>query len=129
MERFGWLGGQPQTALVGQMAGTYTAQMGEAEAVVKLWFSPEGYVQGQFSAEGQSLEIRGGFLGRSQAIYGFLLEQSGGTPVAMFRAQPGLHGLTLQLDVPDFDELMDLCNPQSITLNKQREIPSGAGLL
>ncbi|MDX2006040.1 MAG: hypothetical protein SFU83_12240 [Meiothermus sp.] len=127
MERFGWLGSrQAETALAGRVAGTYTAQMGGAPAVFRLWFSPEGHLQGSLSAEGQELEVRGGVAGRGSAIYGFLIEV-GGAPVAMFRARPGLHGLTLQLEVPDFDEAMDLLSPERIVLSKGGNFPGKAG--
>lgn len=119
MERIIMLGNQlPETSLVGEVAGTYTAQMGGTDCVFKLWFNQAGYVHGSFEVEGESLEIRGAVSSRSGAVFGFFLDAIGETPVAMFRARPSVAGLSLQVDVPDFDELMDLCNPETITLSK-----------
>lgn len=118
MERFIWLSNQrPDDWLRSDLTGIYAAHLGEAECVLMLTFDGEGHLQGSFSTEGETLEVRGG-LSRTGSIFGFLLEPSAGSPVAIFRAIPGLDGMTLQLDVPDFDELMDLCNLERIALSK-----------
>lgn len=118
MERFIWLSNQrPDDWLRNDLAGTYAAPLGETECVLELTFDAEGHLLGSFSTEGETLEVRGG-LSRTGSIFGFLLEPSAGSPVAIFRAIPGLNGMTLQLDVPDFDELMDLCNLERIPLSK-----------
>jgi hypothetical protein len=125
MERIIMLGNQlPETTLIGEVAGTYSAEMGGTEVIFRFWFNQAGYVHGSFEAEGESLEIRGVASSRSGTIVGFFLDAAGETPVAMFRARPSVAGLSLQVDVPDFDELMDLCNPETVTLNKTLDFQS-----
>lgn len=106
---------RPETA---DLSGTYTAHLGGTECLVELWLGGEGFVSGHLSTDGDRMDIRGGFSRRTGALHGFLIEPFGAVPVALFRARLSPDGLTLEVDVPDFEELMDLCSPETLTLSK-----------
>ena len=62
---------QPAMAAVGEISGSYTALVNGSECVLKLWFNGEGFVCGSFQAEGETLELRGGYSNRLGSVHGF----------------------------------------------------------
>lgn len=119
MQQIVWLSNSiPAHLEARELSGTYTASFGGTDCVVELWLSGEGFVSGSLSIEGERLEVRGGFSVRTGALQGFLLEPFGAVPVALFRGRLSGDGLTLEVDVPDFDELIELCNPERIVFSR-----------
>jgi hypothetical protein len=110
---------------VGEFSGTYTAAVNGTECVLKLWFNAEGFVCGSFTAEGETLPIRAGFSGNMFSeygfmgvVHGFLLEPVGQMPIAMFRAQLSPGGLSLQIGIPEFEDLLERCDPEHLAFNR-----------
>lgn len=118
MERLVWMGKlSPVPAEATDISGTYSALVNGTECVVELELGESGGLNGRFYAEGEQLQVAGGVL-RSGAVFGFLLETSSAFPVAIFRAYKKEGGLSLEMEVPDFDELMDLCNPERLIFSR-----------
>jgi hypothetical protein len=91
-----------KTGMVGEISGTYTAAVQGTQCVLKLWFNGQGFVSGSFSAEGETLEVRGS-ISPSRTVNGFLLEPFGHLPLAMFIAQTTVKGLSLRVGAPEFE--------------------------
>ena len=108
----------PLVGQVGTFSGLYAAEVGGTDCAVRLWFDGSGFVHGSFSAEGETLELRGGFAGRTGTVHGIILEPLAHIPVAMFSARVGPQGLSLRLGMPDFDELFDHSEPAQLLLSR-----------
>ena len=112
---------QPAMAAVGEISGTYSALVNGSECVLKLWFNGEGFVCGSFQAEGEILELRGGYSNRLGSVHGFLLEPFGHIPVAMFSAESTVQGLSFSIGVPEFDSLLVGCDLEQISFSRVSE--------
>lgn len=111
-----------RSQLVEQFSGTYTAH-GGSECLLRLWLSAQGFVQGAFVAEEETLEVRGG-LSQTGAIHGFLLEPFGHLPVAMFSACPSPEGLLLEFGVPEFEQLLEGFETERVCFSRVQPIDS-----
>jgi hypothetical protein len=94
----------------------YSAQVAGSECVVELSFAEPGLVQGRFISEGEVLELCGRLSG--QQIMGFMLEPTSKTPIGVFRTCLSEEGLLLEMDVPDFAEVLERCDLERITLSR-----------
>ena len=99
------------------LSGTYTAKNG-GECVAKFWLNPHGELQGSFMAEGEELALSGRFLEHRGKAIGFLLDPVSKNPIGMFRATLSENGLVLEIDVPDFVELLENCDLEPIHLER-----------
>jgi hypothetical protein len=116
MENFIWLNDPLDPGLSQQLTGKFQAYSDWAACELDLCLSPEGILTGQFDVGGQLLQVKGG-IGKRGVVYGFLLEPVASVPVALFRIKPG-DNLDLELDVPDFDTLLDHCSPQQVRFER-----------
>ena len=99
---------------VGEISGIYAATNNGSECVLMLWHTKEGFVHGSFTAEDETLEVRGGFSPKTGAIQGYLLEPFGMLPVAMFSAQQTTQGLSVEVGVLEFESLLESTQPEHL---------------
>ena len=92
--------------------GIYRAWVGEEECLVQLSVGA-GAVMGTFKTAGETIEISGR-VSRSGHLSGFLLEPTQKSPIGVFRARLEAGGLLLAMDIPDFEELLELCDLEPI---------------
>jgi hypothetical protein len=121
MDHIIWLNDPVAPYLSEQLTGTFHAAAVWAEYGLNLHLSKEGVLNGQFTIGDQTLEIKGG-IGATGFAYGFLLEPVSSVPVALFRIKPYQEHLTLELDLPEFDELLEHCNLEKVFFNRVKTI-------
>jgi hypothetical protein len=117
MENIIWLADQIDPALSKQLTGKFRAAAAWAECVLELHLTKEGVLGGHFTVGEQDLEVKGG-IGKTGTAYGFLLEPIASVPIALFRIRTNGENLKLELDVPDFDELLEHCILENISLSR-----------
>jgi hypothetical protein len=118
VERLLWFNSQSLAAHCAEVAGTYTSRVSDATCTVQFVPSPKGVLKGTFSSEGEELELIASISQRTGYAYGFLLEPFARAPVAFFRARLVREGIALELDVPDFDEMIEGCELERIVLHR-----------
>jgi hypothetical protein len=101
-----WLNDTVDPTLYKQITGTFHTSDAWGDCTLELHLSEEGLLTGHFITRGQTLEVKGG-VGQGGMVYGFLLEPVASVPFALFRIKPGEEVLGLELDVPEFTELLD----------------------
>lgn len=112
---------------VDPFVGTYTAAVGGGECVVVLVPGPGGRLGGSFTAEGQTLEVSGMPSRRTGQLSGFLLESTARTPVALFRARLEGAELSVEIEVPDLEELLEQCRLEGLEFSRLGPPSEGAG--
>ena len=117
MENIIWLGEQPDPSLRKLFTGTFQLHSDWGESEVGMSLSATGTLKGYFSVGGQSFELIGS-IGKSGLAFGFLLEPVSAVPMALFRIRAGREGLTLELDVPEFADLLDNCQIEQFKLER-----------
>lgn len=101
------------------LPGWYTARIQDVDCELELRLDLTGHLIGQFSAEGESLEIRGGVPSVSGETFGRILAPDGDI-LAVFRAVPNPTGLSLELDAPNPHDLMRLSNAERVIFTRQK---------
>lgn len=116
-----WLNQAPEPAglkTIGEVSGTFRTS---ARGVLKLWFSQAGYLHGSFTAEDETLLLRGGFSPLTGEIQGYLLEPLGQLPVAVFSAHSNVQGLSLRMAMLGLDELLKSAGSEPLLFSKAPE--------
>ncbi len=116
MENMIWINDQITPQLCKQLSGTFESSSDWSACTLKLQLGQDGVLKGQFQMGKQSLGVIGG-ISKSGKAFGFLLEPVASVPVALFRIKPG-DTLSLELDVPDFDTLLDHCSPEQVRFER-----------
>ncbi len=123
MENIIWLSDRVDPLLCKELSGRFQTHSDWSEGLIEMNLSPEGTLRGCFTVGEQSLGLLGG-VGKSGLVFGFLLEPVGGVPVALFRIKINEETLSLELDVPEFGELLDYCTPEQLRLERITYTPS-----
>jgi hypothetical protein len=112
-----WLSDHVEPQLTKQLSGTFEAWSDWSACRIDLCLSNEGILKGNFCVAEQNLGVIGG-IGKSGRAFGFLLEPVGGVPVALFRMNVLEDELSLELDIPEFDDMMDFCSPERLKFRR-----------
>jgi hypothetical protein len=116
-KQFIWLNDDIDPSLGQKLTGKFQAKTTWATCELELYLTKNGVLKGHFTVGEQALEVKGG-IGKTGMAYGFLLEPIDSVPVALFRIKTNEHGLQLELDVPEFDELLEHCSLEGIALSR-----------
>jgi hypothetical protein len=76
-------------------------------------------LHGLLELDNSVFEIRAVCSGQTKTAYGFLLESFSHTPIALLRLTPKGEGLLLELDAPDFDEVVKLYEPRGVNFQRR----------
>jgi hypothetical protein len=101
-----WLNDTVDPTLCKQITGTFHTSDAWGDCTLELHLSEEGLLTGHFITREQTLEVKGG-IGQGGMVYGFLLEPVASVPFALLRINASEDVLGLELDVPEFTELLD----------------------
>jgi hypothetical protein len=117
MENIIWLNDHLNPSLSEQFTGTFQASTDWEDCTLELSLSSAGVLSGAFQVGEQTLEVKGG-VGKSGVVFGFLLEPVASVPVALFRIKYSQENFRLELDVPEFDSLLDYCSPEPVNFER-----------
>jgi hypothetical protein len=101
-----WLNDTVDPTLCKQITGTFHTSDAWGDCTLELHLSEEGLLTGHFITREQTLEVKGG-IDQGGMVYGFLLEPVASVPFALLRINASEDVLGLELDVPEFTELLD----------------------
>lgn len=104
-----------------ELSGKYESKMQGTECSFELISVGDSIFKGSFQHDGDYLDISATLSRATGYLYGFLLEPTLQAPIAFFRAKQSPDGLALELDVPDFDELIDYCQLERISLQRAED--------
>ena len=112
-----WLNEPSDPALNQQLTGTFQSHSDWANYKLEIELSSEGVLKGHFAVGKQVLEVRGG-IGKSGLAFGFLLDPIASVPVALFRIKQHQQQLSFEMDLPEFDTLLDYCQTETVCFER-----------
>lgn len=105
--------------LTNELAGSYTAEMGGVGYRLEVIPASNGLLQGQLVIDEETLLLSGRISRRSGFMSGFLLDSLSRNPIGVFRVSLERDGLLLQMDIPDFEELLERCDLEGIQFHRR----------
>jgi hypothetical protein len=100
------------------LTGHYRAKIQNTACELHLRLNPAGCLTGTFCADGQILEILGGIPSLYGEVYGQMRDNTSGEVLAVFRAMPQMHGVQLELDLPNTGDIMKLANAEEVIFTR-----------
>jgi hypothetical protein len=104
-------------AFAKELSGTFVTTLEGVPCDLELKVSYKS-LRGSLNLDDEVFEIRGVVSSQLKAAYGVLLEPITNTPVALLRITPKAWGIVLELDMPDFDELVNLYEPHAFMFRR-----------
>lgn len=104
-------------AFAKELSGTFVTLLDGARCDLELALVYKS-LRGSLKLDGEVFEIRGVVSSVVKAAYGVLLEPVSNTPVALLRITPERGGVVLELDMPDFDDFVNLYEPRAFQFRR-----------
>jgi hypothetical protein len=105
-------------AFAKELSGTFVTSLEGVPCTLELSFRGYRHLHGSLRLDGEILEISGVVSSQMKTAYGVLLEPISNTPIALLRITPKAWGVKLELDIPDFDELVNLYEPHAFMFRR-----------
>lgn len=109
-----WVG--PPRAFAKELSGSFVALLEGVSCKLELKVSFTS-LQGSLTLDEQDFQIRGVISNQMKAAYGVLLEPISNTPIALLKITPKVWGLVLELNMPDFEDSVNLCKPHVFSVS------------
>ena len=104
-------------AFAKEFSGTFVTSLEGVPCALELTLHHK-HLHGSLILDGEVFDIRGFCSSIVKAAYGVLLEPISNTPVALLKITPAWWGVRLELDMPDFDELVNLYEPRAFQFRR-----------
>jgi hypothetical protein len=114
-KNFIWLTGVP--AFAKELSGRFVTLLEGVPCTLELTLQHK-QLRGSLTLDGEVFELRGFPSSIVKAAYGVLIEPVNHAPIALLKITPELWGLVLELDTPDFEDFVNLCQPSAFQFRR-----------
>lgn len=105
------------SAFAKEFSGTFVTSLEGVPCALELALVYKSLC-GSLKLDGEVFDIRGVFSSQMKAAYGVLLEPISKTPIALLKITPKGWGVVLELDMPDFDDFVNLYEPRAFQFRR-----------
>jgi hypothetical protein len=100
-----------------EFTGLFHTSGNWGEGDLELTLSKKGVLSGSFTTEGITFGLKG-TVSHTGVAFGYLLEPDAALPVALIRINASEKGLSLEVHVPEFTELLNESEPEKVLFQR-----------